>query len=176
MNKILLILVPATLVLSLLYMVPSSTEFILLQQHKPAYAQVISQDNNTNTTAATASNTTTTSTDLLSSVHPDIDSSPITAVIIIGKDMQGNIIYMPNNATLNVGEEILVVNNDTNFQSMTNGMSPDDPLAGKLFDTGPIPPRGFAEYVASNLSPGNYTFYSTNSTSTKGVLTIEPNS
>lgn len=176
MNKILLILVPATLVLSLLYMVPSSTEFILLQQHKPAYAQVISQDNNTNTTAATASNTTTTSTDLLSSVHPDIDSSPIAAVIIIGKDMQGNITYMPNNATLNVGEEILVVNNDTNFQSMTNGMSPDDPLAGKLFDTGPIPPRGFAEYVASNLSPGNYTFYSTNSTSTKGVLTIEPNS
>ena len=53
--------------------------------------------------------------------------------------MQGNITYMPNNATLNVGEEILVVNNDTNFQSMTNGMSPDDPLAGKLFDTGPIP-------------------------------------
>ena len=53
MNKILLILVPATLVLSLMYMVPSSTEFILLQQHKPAYAQVISQDNNnTNTTAA----------------------------------------------------------------------------------------------------------------------------
>ena len=176
MNKILLILVPATLVLSLLYMVPSSTEFILLQQHKPAYAQVISQDNGTNTTAATASNTTTTSTDLLSSVHPDIDSSPIAAVIIIGKDMQGNITYMPNNATLNAGEEILVVNNDTNFQSMTNGMSPDDPLAGKLFDTGPIPPRGFAEYVASNLSPGNYTFYSTNSTSTKGVLTIEPNS
>ena len=77
MNKILLILVPATLVLSLMYMVPSS-EFILLQQHKSAYAQVISQDNNnTNTTAATASNTTTTSTDLLSSVHPDIDSSPI---------------------------------------------------------------------------------------------------
>ena len=176
MNKILLILVPATLVLSLLYMVPSSTELILLQQHKPVYAQVISQDNDTNTTAATASNTTTTSTDLLSSVHPDIDSSPIAAVIIIGKDMQGNITYMPNNATLNVGEEILVVNNDTNFQSMTNGMSPDDPLAGKLFDTGPIPPRGFAEYVASNLSPGNYTFYSTNSTSTKGVLTIEPNS
>ena len=55
-------------------------------------------------------------------------------------------------------------------------MCADDPLAGKLFDTGPIPPREFAEYVAANLSPGNYTFYSTNSTSTKGLLTIEPNS
>ncbi len=110
------------------------------------------------------------------SLHPEPDSSPITAVIIIGKDLQGNITYVPNNVTIKVGEEILVLNNDTDFQSMTNGMGPDDPLAGKLFDTGPIPPRGFAEYVASNLTPGNYTFYSTNSTSTKGVLTIEPNS
>ena len=59
---------------------------------------------------------------------------------------------------------------------MTNGMGPDDPLVGKLFDTGPIPPKGFAEYVASNLSPGTYTFYSTNSTSTKGVLILEPES
>lgn len=67
-----------------------------------------------------------------------------------------------------------MLNNDTDFQSMTNGMSPDDPLAGKLFDTGPIPPREFAEYVASNLSPGNYIFYSTNNTSPQGVLTIQP--
>jgi hypothetical protein len=50
------------------------------------------------------------------------------------------------------------------------------PLAGKLFNTGPIPPRGFIEYVASNLSPGNYSFYSINSTSAKGVLTVEPKS
>jgi hypothetical protein len=53
-------------------------------------------------------------------------------------------------------------------------MGPDDPLAGKLFDTGPIPQRGFSEYVAANLSPGDYPFYSTNTTSTTGVLTIEP--
>jgi hypothetical protein len=68
-----------------------------------------------------------------------------------------------------------VVNNGTDTQSVTNGMSPDDPLAGKFFDTGPIRPRGFAEFVVSNISPGNYTFYSTNSTSIKGVLTVEPN-
>ena len=68
-----------------------------------------------------------------------------------------------------------MVNNGTDTQSVTNGMSPDDPLAGKFFDTGPIPPRGFAEFVVSNISPGNYTFYSTNSTSTKGVLIVEPN-
>jgi plastocyanin len=145
MNKIFMMLVTTIVALSLLYIVPGSTQLILLQQDKAAYAQ-------------TGGN-----------------ASPIAAVIIIGKDMQGNVTYIPNNITIKQGEEIFVVNNGTNAQSVTNGMSPDDPLAGKFFDTGPIPPRGFAEFVVSNISPGNYTFYSTNSTSTKGVLTVEPN-
>jgi hypothetical protein len=34
-------------------------------------------------------------------------------------------------------------------------------MAGKLFDSGTIQPKGFIEYVATNLSPGNYTFYTT---------------
>jgi plastocyanin len=166
MDKVLTMLITAALVLAPIYVIAVSTQAILLQQQNAAYAQVSSGSNN---------NTTSTTTDLRSSVHPDVDSSPIAAVIIIGEDMQGNVSYIPNNVTVKVGEEILIVNNGTYTQSVTNGMSPDDPLAGKLFDTGPIPPRGFAEYVAANLSPGNYTFYSTNSTSTTGVLTIEPN-
>jgi plastocyanin len=166
MDKVLTMLITAALVLAPIYVIAVSTQAILLQQQNAAYAQISSGSNNT----------TSTTTDLRSSVHPDVDSSPIAAVIIIGEDMQGNVSYIPNNVTVKVGEEILIVNNGTYTQSVTNGMSPDDPLAGKLFDTGPIPPRGFAEYVAANLSPGNYTFYSTNSTSTTGVLTIEPNS
>jgi plastocyanin len=167
MDKVLMMLVTAALVLAPIYVIAVSTQSILLlQQQNAAYAQISSGSNNT----------TSTTTDLLSSVHPDVDSSPIAAVIIIGEDMQGNVSYIPNNVTVKVGEEILIVNNGTDTQSVTNGMGPDDPLAGKLFDTGPIPPRGFAEYVAANLSPGNYTFYSANSTSTTGVLTIEPNS
>jgi plastocyanin len=168
MDKVLMVLVTAALVLAPIYVIAavSTQSIVLLQQQNAAYAQVSSGSNNA----------TSTTTDLLSSVHPDVDSSPIAAVIIIGEDMQGNVSYIPNNVTVKVGEEILIVNNGTNTQSVTNGMSPDDPLAGKLFDTGPIPPRGFAEYVAANLSPGNYTFYSNNSTSTTGVLTIEPNS
>jgi plastocyanin len=167
MDKVLMMLVTAALVLAPIYVIAVSTQSILLlQQQNAAYAQISSGSNNT----------TSTTTDLLSSVHPDVDSSPIAAVIIIGEDMQGNVSYIPNNVTVKVGEEILIVNNGTYTQSVTNGMGPDDPLAGKLFDTGPIPPRGFTEYVAANLSPGNYTFYSANSTSTTGVLTIEPNS
>jgi plastocyanin len=167
MSKVLRMLVMLALVLASTYVVPALIQSpVIVQQQKSAYAQVASQDNNT-----ASSNTS----DLLSSVHPDVDSSPIAAVIIIGKNMQGNVAYTPNNVTIKAGQEILIVNNGTDAQSVTNGMGPDDPLAGKLFDTGPIPPRGFAEYVASNLSPGEYPFYSTNSTSTTGVLTIEPN-
>lgn len=33
--------------------------------------------------------------------------------------------------------------------------------SGRLFSVGPINPRGFIEYVASNLQPGTYPFYST---------------
>jgi hypothetical protein len=145
MDKMLAMLVTAIVALSLMYMVPGPTQLLLLQQDKSAYAQA------------------------------DVaDSSPVAAVITINKDMQGNVTYVPNKLTIKVGEEVFVLNNGTDNQSVTNGMGPDDPLAGKFFDTGPIPPRGFAEFVASNLSLGNYTFYSTNSTSTKGVLIIEP--
>lgn len=114
---------------------------------------------------------------MLSAIHPGTDASPIAAVVFISKDVQGNVVFVPSNVTMQVGDELLVVNNGTDYsQSLTNGMGPDDPNAGKFFDTGPIAPKGFAEYVASNLSPGNYPFYSTNSTTTTGVLTLEPSS
>ena len=71
---------------------------------------------------------------MLSAVHPEVDSSPV-AVINIGKDLQGNVTYVPNNLTIKVGEKILLVNNDTDIQSVTSGMGPEDPLGGKFFDT-----------------------------------------
>ena len=153
MHNVWVIPIMAALVLAPVWISGTSDQWIILpQQQNSAYAQVISEGNNNNVT----------------------ESSFVTAVIIIGKDVRGNVTYAPNNLTIKQGEEILVINNDTNVQSMTNGMGPNDPLAGKLFDIGPIPPRGFTEYVASNLSPGNYTFYSSNSSSAKGFLTIEP--
>jgi hypothetical protein len=152
MHSVWVILIMAALVLAPVYIIGTSNQLIISpQQRNSAYAQVILEGNNNNVT----------------------ESSLITAVIIIGKDMQGNVTYAPNNLTIKQGEVILVVNNDTNSQSMTNGMGPNDPLAGKLFDTAPIPPRGFTEYVAT-INPGNYTFYSTNSSSARGFLIIEP--
>jgi hypothetical protein len=97
----------------------------------------------------------------IQSPHSDIDSTPIAAVITITKDKDGNTIFNPPVTTIKQDEEILILNNDTVSHSFTNGASPEDQMAGKLFDSGQIQPKGFIEYVATNVSPGNYTFYTT---------------
>ena len=94
-------------------------------------------------------------------VHSDTDSTPVAAVIMITKDKDGNTIFNPSITTIKQDEEILILNNDTVGHSFTNGANPEDPMAGKMFDSGTIQPKGFIEYVAANLSPGNYTFYTT---------------
>jgi plastocyanin len=96
-----------------------------------------------------------------STIHSDIDSTPIAAVITITQDKNGNLIFNPSVTTVQQDEEILVLNNDTIAHSFTNGKNPEDPMAGKMFDSGTIQPKGFIEYVAANVSPGNYTFYTT---------------
>jgi len=93
--------------------------------------------------------------------HSDIDATPIATLITITKDKDGNTIFNPQVTTINQDEEILILNNDTVAHSFTNGASPEDPMAGKIFDSGMIQPKGFIEYVAANLSPRNYTFHTT---------------
>ena len=48
-------------------------------------------------------------------------------------------------------------------------------MAGKMFDSGTIQPKGFIEYVAANLSPGNYTFYTTTDPTVTAQIVILKN-
>ena len=104
--------------------------------------------------------------------HSDTDSTPIAGIITITKDKDGNTIFKPSITTIKENEEILVLNNDTVSHSFTNGANPEEPMAGKLFDSGTIQPKGFIEYVATNLSPGNYTFYTTTDPTVTAQLSI----
>ncbi len=104
--------------------------------------------------------------------HSDADSTPIAGIITITKDKDGNTIFKPSITTIKQDEEILVLNNDTVSHSFTNGANPEEPMAGKLFDSGTIQPKGFIEYVATNLSPGNYTFYTTTDPTVTAQLSI----
>jgi plastocyanin len=105
-------------------------------------------------------------------VHSDTDSTHIAAVITITKDKDGKVIFNPAVTTIKQDEEVLVLNNDTIAHSFTNGANPEDPMAGKLFDSGTIQPKGFIEYVAANLSPGNYTFYTTSDPTVTAQISI----
>jgi plastocyanin len=99
-------------------------------------------------------------------------STPVVAVITISKYAQGNTVYSPQNVTIKTGEEILILNNDATSHTFTNGIGPDDQLSGNLFDTGTIEPRAFVEYVASNLQPGTYPFFSMTDPTVRGELVV----
>jgi plastocyanin len=100
------------------------------------------------------------------------NTSPVAAAILISKNDQGNIIFKPQTITIKQGDEVFIGNNDTSPHSITSGIGPNDPLSGKLFDTGVIKPKGFAEFVASNLNPGKYPYYSSNDPSLKGEIIV----
>ena len=104
--------------------------------------------------------------------HSDIDSTPIASIITITKDKDGNTVFSPQLTTIKQDGEILVLNNDTVAHSFTNGENPQDPMAGKIFDSGQIQPKGFIEYVAANLEPGNYTFFTTTDPKVTAQITI----
>ncbi|HSA75054.1 MAG TPA: hypothetical protein VLE21_02585 [Candidatus Nitrosocosmicus sp.] len=107
------------------------------------------------------------------STHSEADSTPIAAVIIMTSDDQGNPVFNPTTTTIKQGEELLVLNNLTETHTFTNGNGTGDEMDGKIFSV-EIAPGSFSEYLASNISPGNYSFYSENNPSLKGELTILP--
>ena len=129
-----------------------------------ANAQTNSTMNNKNTNVASSSSS--------SPISGHVDSSPIVAVFIITKDRQGHLAFLPSSATIKPDEEILVLNNGTSPYTVVNGKGTDDPLSGKLFTIGPIQPKAFLEYGASNLQDGKYPFYLQSDPSVKGELTV----
>ena len=102
------------------------------------------------------------------------DVSPIEAVILIKEDQNKTVFYQPDTITIKAGGEILIANTASSDQSVTSGSSPDDPMSGKWFDTDKIRPKGFVEYAAENVKPGNYSFYSTTDPKVKGLMVVIP--
>lgn len=99
------------------------------------------------------------------------DTTPIAAVIVMTADEQGKPVFNPMKTAIKQGEEILVLNNLTQIHTFTNGNGTGDAMDGKVFSV-EIAPGSFAEYLASNISPGNYSFYSKNDPNLKGELVI----
>ena len=137
--------------------VPSVLLLVVLVATTPSNV-FASSDNTTSATTTTG--------------HSDVDITPIAAVITISEGKDGKTVYEPYSTTIKMGDEILIVNNSTSPHSVTNGNGPTDPLSGKLFDTGIINTGAFTEYVASNLQPGNYSYYSSSDPSVNGEIVV----
>lgn len=108
----------------------------------------------------------------VSTFHGDVDASPIESVIMINEDQNKTAFFQPNVVTIRVGGEILIANNATSDHSVTSGSGPEDAMLGKMFDTGVIKPKAFVEFVTENLTPGNYSFFSTIDPQIKGTMVV----
>ena len=113
-------------------------------------------------------------TSAIKTFHNDTDVSPIEAVIMINEADNKTAFFQPHTVTVRVGGEILIANNGSSSQSVTSGSGPDDPMAGKTFDTDKIKPGAFVEYVPENLKPGNYSFFSSADPQVKGLMIVVP--
>ena len=122
------------------------------------------------TSNASANNTSTNA----SQVHPEADITPVAAVIVINTDSEGNTVFQPQQTTIKQGEEILIVNNSTVSHTVTNGMGPNDPMAGKRFNFEPIEAGSFSEFLVSYLEPSQYPFYSKTNPDIKGEIIVTP--
>jgi plastocyanin len=101
------------------------------------------------------------------------DSSFVAAIITITEDAEQNTVFTPETTNITRGDEVFIGNNSSSPQSITSGTGPEDPLSGKLFDTGVIKSKGYAEFVTANLSPGSYPYYSSTNPSAKGLIFVQ---
>ena len=58
-------------------------------------------------------------------------------------------------------------------RALQMGMMLEGLLSGKLFNTGLLNSKGYAEFVTANLNPGTYPYYSSTNQSVKGTIIIQ---
>jgi plastocyanin len=107
------------------------------------------------------------------SSHSEGDTTPVAAYITMTKNNQGKDVFQPQNTTIKQGQEIMILNNLTKTQTFTNGNGKGDSMDGKIFSID-IKPTSFAEYLSSNISPGDYPFYSKIDPNMTGHLIVQP--
>src|SRR5919202_6333409 len=108
---------------------------------------------------ATTSAGTTSATTASTPTTPTTAAAAATLTIPVGAQTQGNPSYQPASLTVKKGDVIAVVNKDSAAHTVTNGKTPDDPNAGKQFDTSIISPGQSAKVDTASLAPGEYDFH-----------------
>ena len=90
-----------------------------------------------------------------------------------GASTPGNPPYTPDTLTVAKGDVITVTNDDTAPHTVTNGASPGDADAGKLFDTSIIMPAATAQIDTATVDAGEHPFHCTVHPFMTGTLTVQ---
>ena len=109
----------------------------------------------------------------LVSASASASSSEPTLSIPEGASTPGNPAYDPDKLTVKKGDIITVTNNDFAPHTVTNGVGPEDPQVGKLFDTKIFMAGETAKINTSSLAAGEYPFYCTVHPFMKGTLIVQ---
>jgi len=96
-----------------------------------------------------------------------------TLSIPAGASTAGNPAYAPDTLTVKKGDVITVSNDDTAPHTVTNGASPSDADAGKLFDTSIIMPAATAQIDTATVEAGDHPFHCTVHPFMTGTLTVQ---
>ena len=100
-------------------------------------------------------------------------ASSVALSIPSGASTPGNPSYSPDTLTVSKGEVITVTNDDTAPHTVTNGATPGDADAGKLFDTSIIMPAATAQIDTASLEAGDHPFHCTVHPFMTGTLTVQ---
>ena len=96
-----------------------------------------------------------------------------TLSIPAGASTAGNPSYTPDTLTVKKGDVITVTNDDTAPHTVTNGATPGDADAGKLFDTSIIMPAATAQIDTATVEAGDHPFHCTVHPFMTGTLTVQ---
>jgi plastocyanin len=117
----------------------------------------------TSTAGANASQTNNTS---------QIPANAVTIHILQGAAVQGSPNFQPDKDKASGGSTVVWINDDTASHTVTSGTGPQDPNAGKQFDSGMIAPGAHYSIAASKIGSGEHPYFCQIHPFMKGSITI----
>lgn len=97
----------------------------------------------------------------------------VTIAILKGASASGNPDYDPDAATVSADSLITWVNNDSTLHTVTSGTGFDDESYGQLFDSKILASGREFSIPASELGPGEHTYFCTAHPFMVGTVTVE---
>jgi plastocyanin len=99
-------------------------------------------------------------------------ANAVTIHILQGAAVQGSLNFQPDKGKANADSTIVWINDDTASHTVTRGTGPQDPNAGKQFDSGMIAPGAHYSIAASKIGSGEHPYFCQIHPFMKGSITI----